>query len=265
MESKQQQLMYRTSISKSLSDDVLVRGYSLIEMMGELSLAGMLYLLVMGELPTKGQEKMLDAILVACSEHGVRPPSIQAARQIASGGVQFQACVAGGILALGDAHGGAVEDAMSIFAAAKAKMKESNLSLEEMARKILTDAKAKKKRLPGLGHPTHIEDPRTVKLMKIAHELGIYGESCELAETMAKLTTSISGRALPLNVDGAVGAIAAELGFDSRFGKGMFLLGRVFGIAAHVFEDKIREKPMSHLPAANLHEYDGPEPRPFKR
>ena len=263
MENNQENIMYRTAISKASSEDVLIRGYSLSAMIGNITLAGMLSLLVKGELPSVAEEKMLDAILVACAEHGVRPPSIQAARQIASGGVQFQACVAGGILALGDSHGGAVENVMEIFADAKKQMQERGLSIEDMAREILVNAKAKKQRIPGFGHPTHAQDPRTVKLMGIAKELGIYGDICALAEKMAELTPTLSGRALPLNVDGCVGAIIAELGFDWRIGKGMFLLGRVFGIAAHVLEDKLREKPMSHLPASNQYAYDGPEARPF--
>jgi citrate synthase len=263
MESRQ--LLYRTGIAKASSDDVLIRGYSLRSMVGELSLAGMFYLLVMGELPTRKQEKMLDAILVACCEHGVRPPSIQAARQVASGGVQFQACVAGGILALGDSHGGAVEDAMNLFVAGAARAKTMQLSPPEAAKEILMEAKAQGRRLPGYGHPTHSEDPRTTRLLQVAKELGIYGDCCELAEAIAGLTASIIGRALPLNVDGAVAAIVTEMNFDPRIGKGIFAAARVFGIVAHVFEEKVREKPMAHLPAADLIEYDGPQPRSFRR
>ena len=260
-----QQLLYRTGIAKASADDVLIRGYSLRSMIGELSLAGMFYLLVIGELPTRNQEKMLEAILVACCEHGVRPPSIQAARQIASGGVQFQACVAGGILALGDSHGGAVEDAMNVFSAALGRMKSEQLTPEAAAGLVVEETKTQGRRLSGYGHPTHAEDPRTTRLMQVAKELGVYGNCCVLAETMAALTNPILGRALPLNVDGAVAAIVTEMGFDPRIGKGIFAIGRVFGIVAHVFEEKVREKPMAHLPPANLIEYDGQQPRPFRR
>jgi citryl-CoA lyase len=265
MEAAKEHILYRTAIAKSSTHDVMIRGYSLTDLIGEVTLPGMLSLLVKGELPSKAEESMLDAILVACAEHGVRPPSIQAARQIASGGVQFQACVAGGVLALGDSHGGAVENIMEIFTGAEKEMREQGITARDMAVKILTDAKTQKKRIPGYGHPTHPEDPRTVKLMHIAKNLGIYGGVCKLAETMAGLTAEISGKALPLNVDGAVGAIAAEMGFPAVIGKGLFLLGRVFGISAHVLEEKQREKPMSHLPAANQYVYDGPESRPFPK
>lgn len=263
MAENKEHVLYRTAIGMATADDVIVRGYSLMDMVGKVSLPGILSLMVKGELPSKNEERMLDAILVACSEHGVRPPSVQAAVQVASGGVQFQACVAAGILALGDSHGGAVENIAEIFEQARKRMREEGISVDAMAREILTTSKAQKKRIPGYGHPVHAQDPRTVKLFGLARELGIYGDICLLAERMAAFSAEITGRALPLNVDGAVGALIAEMGFDWRIGKGIFLLGRVFSIAAHVLEDKQREKPMSHLPDSTQWVYDGPEKRPY--
>jgi len=259
----EEHVTYRTAIGMANSDTILIRGYSLVDMMGNISLPGMFSLLVKGELPSVAEEKILEAILVSCAEHGVRPPSIQAAVQIASGGVQFQACVAGGILACGDSHGGAVENIMEIFEKAKKRMEEEGMSPEDMGRQILVDAKAAKRRLPGYGHPVHPIDPRTVRLMAMAKEYGVYGKVCAMAESMVGMTKDIMGRHLPLNVDGAVGALLTEMGFDWRVGKGVFLLGRVFGITAHVLEDKLREKPMSHQPAPGQWAYDGPAPRPF--
>jgi citrate synthase len=258
MEKTEKQVMYRTAIAKASAEDVLIRGYSLRCLIGNLSIAGLCYLLVKGVMPSESEGKMLDAILVACAEHGVRPPSIQAARQIASGGVQFQACVAGGILALGDSHGGAIEDAMNVLAAGVAAM-ESGAGVDEAARQILAGSKERKQRLPGYGHPTHAQDPRTTRLFELAREHGIYGKCCRLAESIAQQTKPVLGRDLPLNVDGGVAAILSEMGFDPRIGKGIFAASRVFGIVAHVFEEKLREKPMAHLPARDLIQYDGKE------
>jgi citrate synthase len=258
MEKREKQVMYRTAIAKASAEDVLIRGYSLRCLIGNLSIAGLCYLLVKGVMPSESEGKMLDAILVACAEHGVRPPSIQAARQIASGGVQFQACVAGGILALGDSHGGAIEDAMNVLAAGVAAM-ESGAGVDEAARQILAESKERKQRLPGYGHPTHAQDPRTTRLFELAREYGIYGKSCRLAESIAQQTKLVLGRELPLNVDGGVAAILSEMGFDPRIGKGIFATSRIFGIVAHVFEEKLREKPMAHLPAHDLIQYDGKE------
>ena len=49
-------------------------------MMGRLSFADAVYLLLMGELPTPAIGRMLNAILVSSIDHGVTPPSTLAAR-----------------------------------------------------------------------------------------------------------------------------------------------------------------------------------------
>ncbi len=252
------QILYRTAIAKALSDDVVVRGYSLRSLIGDLSIAGMCYLLIKGERPDRNAEKMLDAILVASSEHGVRPPSIQAARQIASGGVQFQACVAGGILALGDSHGGAIEEAMVLFDLGLSGVKAGR-SVKDAAAEILSDFKARKQRLPGFGHPTHAQDPRTTRLFDLAREFGIFNDAGRLAESIAEQSQEIMGRRLPLNVDGGIAALLTAMDFDPKVGKGIFAAGRIFGIVAHVLEEKVREKPMAHLPSFDLIQYDGRE------
>jgi len=66
-------------------------------------------------MPDKNSEAMLDAILTISIDHGVEPASVVAARNIYSGGSPVQAAVAGGILALGEFHGGAIEQAMENF------------------------------------------------------------------------------------------------------------------------------------------------------
>jgi len=43
-------------------------------------------------------------------------------------------------------------------------------------------------------------------------------------------------------------------------GKGFFIISRVPGLVAHIFEELTREKPMRQLGNTNW-EYDGPKPR----
>lgn len=257
-----QKPLYRTAISLAGAEDILVRGYSLMDLVGNVSIGTMISLLIKGELPSRAEGEMIEAILVACSEHGVRPPSIQAARQVASGGVQFQACVAAGILALGDSHGGAIEQCMQVLQEAAAEIESGKKSTEEVAAAVISAARAARRRLPGFGHPVHEVDPRTVRLFHLAEDWGLKGLHCRLAEEMARQAKSITGRSLPLNVDGAVAALLSDMSFDWRVGKGFFIIGRACGIVAHVFEEITREKPMSHLPAHDLILYDGPQERP---
>ena len=70
-------------------------------MMGRLSFADAVYLLLMGELPSPAIGRMLNAVLVSTLDHGVTPPSTLAARNVATSGAPLKDCVAAGILAFG--------------------------------------------------------------------------------------------------------------------------------------------------------------------
>ena len=69
-----------------------------------------------------------------------------------------------------------------------------------------------------------------------------------------------AGRSLPINVDGAIGAILADLGFEPSVMNGLFMIPRCAGMVAHVREEQTRMKPMRKIDPAN-HAYDGPDPR----
>jgi Citrate synthase len=65
---------------------------------------------------------------------------------------------------------------------------------------------------------------------------------------------------LPINVDGAIGAILADLGMNPAAFNGIFMIARMPGLVAHVIEEQTREKPMRRIDPVN-HGYDGPASR----
>ena len=67
-------------------------------------------------------------------------------------------------------------------------------------------------------------------------------------------------KSLPINVDGAIGAILADLGMPPTAFNGIFMIARTPGLIAHVIEEQTREKPMRRIDPVN-HGYDGPAPR----
>jgi citrate synthase len=69
-----------------------------------------------------------------------------------------------------------------------------------------------------------------------------------------------SGKPLPLNVDGAIAAVLADLGFAAELANGFFILARTAGWMAHVDEELAREKPMRRIDQQAC-AYDGPAPR----
>src|SRR2546421_9146694 len=103
---------WQTALTSIAPDKILVRGYCLDEMMGRLTFAEAVYLLLMGELPTPSIGRMFDAILVSSIDHGVTPPSTLAARNVATSGAPLKDSVAAGVLAFGPHHGGDIESCM---------------------------------------------------------------------------------------------------------------------------------------------------------
>src|SRR5499427_93702 len=129
---------WSTSLTSIAPNKILVRGYPLDEMMGRLSFAEAVYLLLMGELPTMAIGRMLNAVLVSSIDHGVTPPSTLAARNVATSGAPLKDCVAAGILAFGPHHGGDIESCMRFLDLGLAK-RRAGLSLKQAADAIVNE------------------------------------------------------------------------------------------------------------------------------
>ena len=101
---------WKTAITKVEPNKLLLRGYRIDELIGNISFSQAVFLAIKGELPSEKQAKMIDAMLVSSIDHGVTPPSCLSARTIASAGAPLNAALAGGILAISKHHGGAIEE-----------------------------------------------------------------------------------------------------------------------------------------------------------
>ena len=247
---------WKTAITKVEPNKLLLRGYRIDELMGNITFAQAVFLAIKGELPSEKEARMIDAMLVSSIDHGVTPPSCLSARTIASAGSPLNAALAGGILAISKHHGGAIEDSMKVIQEAVRRKRKMNKTEEEMAHIILTEYKEKNKRLPGFGHRIHTKDPRTIKLFQIASDLGIAGEYVGMAKALEDTMEQSSGKRLPINVDGAIGALLCEMQFPSELANAFFILARIPGLVAHVYEEQTRMKPMRFINPKD-HEYDG--------
>ena len=67
-------------------------------------------------------------------------------------------------------------------------------------------------------------------------------------------------RPLPVNVDGAIAAISADLGFSYDLGNAIFLVSRLPGLIAHAHEERLRQEPMRQIDPSD-HGYDGSRER----
>ena len=249
---KPRTLKWRTSITKVEPNKLTTRGYLQEDLMGNISFAEMIHLLIKGELPSKNETKMLGAVLVSFCDHGVTPPSTQAARIMASTGSPLHACIAGGLLAFGKNHAGAIEHAMKTL---QEGIKRTEDDINKIAEEIVGHFLKNNEKICGFGHRYHDEDPRARRLMELAKKYRCFSKHSELATTIENLLFEKKG--IRMNIDGANGAILSDMGFNWTVGSGMFMIGRLPGILAHVNEEKTRESPFRKFFEIDEIYYDG--------
>ena len=249
---------WRTAIVSVGEKNFWIRGYEIGALMQKQTFAGTIFLLHQGRLPTDGESRLLDAILISASDHGPGAPSAATARLACSGNRQsVSSSIAAGILAIGDEHGGAGMACMEIIAAGLKTAKTESISIEQAAERVVDDAKARKGRLPGLGHRSHTHDPRKDILFGMAREYGLAHDGVAFMLALEK-AASKRIKPLPMNIDGVLAAILYDLGFHPMFGKFIFIIGRVGGLTAEISEELSREKAMRiRIPVV----YDGVPPR----
>jgi succinyl-CoA synthetase alpha subunit len=254
---EEKNLHWTTAITKISPNEIRLRGYRIDELMGKTTFSQAIYLALTGKLPTEAVGRLLDAIFVSSIDHGASPPSALAARTSASTGAPFNAAIAAGLLSINKHHGGAVEDCMRMIQAALGIAREENVSLAEAAEQLAAKYRAEKKRLPGFGHRIHTNDPRTARLIDLAHEADVAGLSVVMIHALADAVAK-QGRALPINVDGAMAAVLLDIGIPPELGNTFFMIARVPGLVAHVYEEATRQRPMRQIHPTD-HDYDGPE------
>ena len=249
---------WKTSISDSDDTTIRYRGRDVSRLMTDASFSEAVFLLHRGRLPTDGERRLIDAILIAVADHGPGSPSAAAARVVATGNrLAPEAAIAAGILAIGDKHAGAGLACMELIQEGLRLKSAESLTLKEAAARVVSAVKARGERLPGLGHRTHSIDPRTQVLFDLAQEYGLAGDGIAFMREVEQ-AAGAQIKPLPLNIDGALAAVLHDLGFPPMFGKFVFIIGRVAGLTAQVFEEYTREKPMRiRIPV----EYDGEPPR----
>jgi citrate synthase len=253
---------WQTALTSIAPNKILVRGYPLDEMMGRLGFAEAVYLLLMGELPSPSIGKMINAVLVSSIDHGVSPPSTVAGRNVATTGAPLKDCVAAGILAFGPHHGGDIESCMR-FLDRGLSLVRGGQTMQQASETIVGECVDANEVPPGFGHRFHTRDPRAARLFQMALELEVEGEHVRLlraCERVVGARESQFGRPLPVNVDGAIAAVCADLGFAYELGNAIFLISRLPGLIAHAHEERTREAPMRQIEVKD-HDYDGSRER----
>jgi len=237
---KNEPFHWRTSISYKTKDEIIVRGYDINELTGNIDFASMAFLTWTGELPPENYQNMLNAMLVSLSEHAFSP-SAASCRFVRSGGVPLSAAVAGGVLTLGDRHASADIPA-EMFQSAIRRMHSENLTIDEIAVKTVSEYRKERRIINGYHHPQHIKDPRVARMAEIAEKNKITGEHQDLAWAIEKATENIIGKKLYMNGPGIIAAISSDMGLKPEQIKGLLILSRTVSLIAHSIEENEIEK-----------------------
>ncbi|HEY7940519.1 MAG TPA: citryl-CoA lyase [Candidatus Limnocylindrales bacterium] len=234
----------RTSLGWAERDRVLVRGQDLTrDLLGRTTFGEMLGLVLLARRPTADETRMIDALLVVLVEHGLVKSAITARFVYSHAPEAMQAAVAASLLGAGSKHLGSSEWCARWLQEAL-PVTPSDEGIATAAATVVSDHAARHARIAGIGHHTHPDgDPRAVRLFQIARETGTYGPHCALLEAVSAKASANGPRPLPVNVTGAIAAIASDLGFRWQITRAFALIGRTLGSLGHIQEEM--DEPLS--------------------
>lgn len=228
----------KSDMGWSTADRIVVRGKDLPgEILGHLNLGDMAFLELSGRTPSAAESKMFNALAVTLVEHGITPSALVARLTFLGAPEALQAAVAAGLCGLGSVFVGSTEGCARMLREALPDPK-SGADLAALAKNLVAAYRGRKEIVPGIGHPIHKPvDPRVPRLFALARECGFHGKYVGLIERVQAEAERASGKSLPVNATGAIGAILCEMGFDWRIARGIGVMARAVGLVGHILEE----------------------------
>ncbi|MDQ0139816.1 citryl-CoA lyase [Cupriavidus necator] len=253
---------WRTGIIDMRPGEIRYRGYPIEQLIGRVSFAQMIWLMLRGELPGPGQGELLDAALMAAVDHGPQAPSIAIARMAATCGVGLNNAMASAVNVLGDVHGGAGEQAVALYQDVAQRLDAGDTMAAAVDAALRHYRDLHGKYVAGFGHRFHPVDPRAPRLLALVGQAAadgvVSGRYADIARALEAALGAGRGRPIPMNIDGATAVIYAELGFAAPLARGLFCLSRSVGILAHAWEQTCEGgRNKGPMPRQFLWTYDG--------
>lgn len=226
----------KSDIAWATPKRVVIHGLDLCDdIVGKLDFGQMAFLQLFARLPEENELRMFNAMMVILVEHGITPSSLATRMTYCGAPEAVQAAVAAGLLGLGSVFVGSLDNAARLLQEA---LPEDEAQIEQRAHDIVADYRSRKEIIPGIGHPFHKPiDPRAPALFKVAEETGYHGKYVKLMNALGQQATEQAGRALPVNVTGAMAAVASEMGISWKICRGLAVAARSIGLVGHILEE----------------------------
>lgn len=228
--------MFVTRVSSVRPGFTSIRGQSHFDLIQNTPYADAAFLTLVGRIPTQSESRLFQAMAVSVIDHGFVSVTTTTGRYAASGNPQIVPAVAAGMLAAGDntLSPGLSYDMLTSVSAAVG----SGMSARDAAEVYVQGALSHGARIPGLGHPIHREvDYRAEALFQLASTEGVSGVHVELIHEIRNALHRATGKKhIPINVDGCIASLAADLSLTRSQAVGIALIGVIPGLIAHVAE-----------------------------
>lgn len=249
---------WTTRISRAQKGRISVRGYPVEEVIEKLSYTEAAFLLLKGELPDAREAALFDLVLRSGMDQQFISSAVGAARFTASAFPDSPVpALASGMLASGSVTGSPQEPAEMLIEAVGWKRPEP-----EACARVLKVWSERRGRIPGLGHPLHKDaEPRAVAVRRLAAELAGWREHGRMLDAVEAHLGKTKGRAIPINLAGALGAVLADLKFDPLIIGGLGALSYGMALLAHITEEIREGVPLRIIPDALGAHYAGPDER----
>lgn len=216
-----------TVFGKNFTDDIL----------GHVNLGDMGFMELTGRLPDANESRMFNAMVVTLVEHGLTPSAIVARMTYLGAPESLQGAVAAGLNGLGTVFVGSIEGAAKMLYEAMPKA-DAEADFAKLAGAAVERFRSARLIVPGIGHPIHKPiDPRTPRLLALARETGFDGPYIKLMLAISDEASRSSGKVLPTNATGAIGALCCEMGFDWKICRGLGVMARAVGLVGHILEE----------------------------
>ncbi|MFD0560059.1 citrate synthase [Stackebrandtia endophytica] len=223
------------SMGEASRDAIIVRGHDLTgDLIGGIGFTDMIMLELTGRLPDEAGRAVLDAVLVALTEHGLTPSAMVARLTDLGAPDAMQGAVAAGLLGAGDRFLGAIDGCARLL-----QEWPNGVDDSEHAATIVAATRAEHRRVPGLGHPTHTDgDPRTDVLYRVADTVGLDTTARDRFGLVQAAAQRATGRPLPINVDGAAAVLLTQVGLPWQACRGIALVARSAGLIGHLLDEQ---------------------------
>lgn len=226
-----------------LAERCRCRGYDLFELMEKSSFVDMLYLLFLGELPTKEQAKLLETLMIAFINPGPRHPAARAAVYAGCGRTQTANILPIALSVLSGDHLGGAEATAAMRFLKKHQESDPRAVADDLLQNWTPPENGDRRIAPGFGSRFNGIEPLSQGIARRLKQLPGCGQAFRWGDAFSGL---IGPQGMGWLSPGICAAVFLDLGFVPRAGAGIFQLICAPGLLAHGLE--LTDKPINSIP-----------------